>query len=252
MKAAFLLLVLALVPAGSLQARTPTENEAALFRRGNEAYEAADYAAAVAAYEQLFSAGVESRDLYYNMGNAYLRAGHLGKAILNYRRALRIDPKDQDAKANLAYARRHTKDVAPQDVPDPLPWLAALRPGAERAAWLFSLTLNLAAVAFALSRILRRPPGILRPAAVVAAVTALVFGLVFYIEMREANADRLGVIVAEQTQVRIGPGDDYTMAFVVHEGTEAKLGRTTSGWTEITVSDELKGWVSDETVEAVE
>lgn len=133
-----------------------------------------------------------------------------------------------------------------------MPWLTALRPGSERAAWGFTLALNLAAVIFAASRILRRPPAFLRPAAVVAAVVAVLFGLVFYIELRETRADRLGVIVAEQAQVRIGPGDDYTMAFVVHEGTEAALGRNTAGWTEITVSDELKGWVANEAVEPVE
>lgn len=247
-----LLMMMTMCAPSLLSARTPTEREMSLFKSGNEAYEASDFDGAVTAYEQIYAAGLESRDLYYNLANAHLRAGHIGRAILNYRRALRIDPKDEDARANLAYARRHTKDVAPQDVPDQLPWLTALRPGSERVAWLFTLALNLAALFFAASRILRRAPAILKSLSIVAAAAALMLGLIFYIELRETRADRLGVIVAEQAQVRIGPGDDYTMAFLVHEGTEAALGRNTDGWTEITVSEELKGWVLNESVEPVE
>lgn len=55
----------------------------------------------IAAYEKLLQGGVESAALYYNLGNAYYRTGKIAASILNYERALKLDPNNKDAKYNL-------------------------------------------------------------------------------------------------------------------------------------------------------
>jgi tetratricopeptide (TPR) repeat protein len=240
--------------APSAEARRPTAAEESTFARGNQAYEAGDFAAAVAAYEELLVQGVTGEDLHYNLGNANLKLGRLGPAILNYRRALRADPRDADARANLDYARRRTQDARPLDLPDPLPWLTAIRPGAERSAWLYLLAFNLAAVAFGATRLLRDPPAALKPVFGVALAVAILFGLVCLWEIRSESGRREGVVMAPVADVKTGPGDSYTVAFQVHEGTEVDLGRTENGWTEVSVAspaNELKGWVAPGAVEAI-
>lgn len=243
---AFVLLVTSIAAA-----RTPTGAEQDLFRRANAAYEASDWNGAITAYDQLLKEGLQSPALYLNHGNASLKAGHLGAAILSYRRALRLAPGDEDVRTNLDYARRRTQDARPQELADPFPWLTRLRPGPDRAAGLFVLFLNVAALAFAAMKVLRIRSPFLAPVLGAGAGLALLFGLVFFWEYRVEAARREGVVMVEAADVRSGPGDSYTVAFQVHEGTELSLGRGSSGWLEVSVTPELKGWVPAGVVEPI-
>ena len=102
----------ALVPiAAGGAARADRVDEA--WRRGNEAYLHGDYAAAVAAYEEVDRQGPSSADLAFNLGDAYFRKGALGPAIWAFERALALDPErrrralqpGQGAQAGGARAR---------------------------------------------------------------------------------------------------------------------------------------------------
>lgn len=66
-------------------------------------YKAGDYTAAVNAYEQVIDSLGTSADIYYNLGNAYARAGDYGKAMVAYLRSLRIDPSYKKSQDNARY-----------------------------------------------------------------------------------------------------------------------------------------------------
>ena len=68
-----------------------------------------DYASAIQIYEALLKEG-EAAEVYYNLGNSYYKAGDIAKAILNYERALLIQPGNADIRANLEIARAKTID----------------------------------------------------------------------------------------------------------------------------------------------
>lgn len=69
------------------------------------------YANAIELYEQVIANEGTSTDIYYNLGNSYYRAGLLGKAIVNYERALILDPTNEDAKANLEFVNSKITDI---------------------------------------------------------------------------------------------------------------------------------------------
>ncbi|MDL2230631.1 tetratricopeptide repeat protein, partial [Alistipes sp. OttesenSCG-928-L06] len=48
--------------------------------------------------------------MYYNMGNAYYKDNQIGKAILYYNKALRLDPGNDDIKHNLTVANTYVRD----------------------------------------------------------------------------------------------------------------------------------------------
>ena len=73
---------------------------------GDSAYMKNDYASAIQIYEALLKDG-EAAEVYYNLGN---KAGDVAKAILNYERALLIQPGNADIRANLEIARAKTID----------------------------------------------------------------------------------------------------------------------------------------------
>lgn len=63
------------------------------------------YREALAGFESLMRADFQNGYLYYNAANARMRLGEIGRAIADYRRALRLLPNDTDVRRNLAFAR---------------------------------------------------------------------------------------------------------------------------------------------------
>lgn len=78
--------------------------------KAEEVYAASDYDKALEIYKSVLDKGYESADLYYNVANCFYRKGELAPSILNYERALRIDPSHEDAKHNLSLAESKTVD----------------------------------------------------------------------------------------------------------------------------------------------
>lgn len=70
----------------------------------DSAYMEKAYDKAIAGYEQLLKAGVDV-DVLYNLGNAYYRKNNLPRAILNYEKALKYEPRHKDARHNLEICR---------------------------------------------------------------------------------------------------------------------------------------------------
>ena len=96
-----ILLFLVLIPmevlAGDLNER---------FDTGNAAYSVGDYDKAISIYQGLLEQEGNSSGLLYNLGNSYAQKGEVGLAILQYERALRIDPSDSDIIGNLGKVRK--------------------------------------------------------------------------------------------------------------------------------------------------
>ncbi len=86
-----------------------------LFAKANTEFAAGNFKAAIADYQAVVDSGEWSANLFYDLGNAYFRHGDFGRAILNYDRALRLDPHHPEADANLriAHDQAHSLELAP-------------------------------------------------------------------------------------------------------------------------------------------
>src|SRR5262245_33802210 len=91
------------------------------FVRALEVFDAAkspaDYRESAALLESLLSDGFRNGAVYYNLGNAYFRAGEYGRAIAAYRKAKPYRPRDPYLESNL----RQALSVAPGRLPEPSP-----------------------------------------------------------------------------------------------------------------------------------
>ena len=76
--------------------------------QGNTAFEQKQFKKATQMYERALRDG-ESSLLHYNLGNAYYRLGDRAHAVLNYERALKLDPGNDDARFNLKFVNEKSK-----------------------------------------------------------------------------------------------------------------------------------------------
>lgn len=222
-----------------------------LFIKANTAYEAGDYPRAVELYRALLEHGHDNGHLHYNLGNAYLRNGEIGRAVAEYLESLADLPRNQDVAANLAFARRSTKDaLAP---PEPSPWLSTLffwhyqLSRRELAGSVLALNLLFWSVLAAL--LFRRRSSTLRwTAGVLLLLLAAAGGSLV---VRHLWPTRVAVVLPQEIDAVSGPGSDAVVRFKLHAGTEVAVEDEREGWVRISLPDGQQGWVAADQVEVV-
>ncbi|HET9554864.1 MAG TPA: tetratricopeptide repeat protein, partial [Anaeromyxobacteraceae bacterium] len=151
---------------------TPTDPSARL-ERANALYLSGDFQGAARAYRALVDEGWEGASLHLNLGNALVRAGARGQAMASYERALRLDPADADARANLELARAENPDRLVGAAEPSLGERLVERTGDGLAVGLCGAAwIGLWALLWLRGRATRRARRLLGPAALLAALAA--------------------------------------------------------------------------------
>ncbi|MDE5621918.1 MAG: tetratricopeptide repeat protein [Alistipes sp.] len=227
-----------------------------LWDAAGTAYINGNFVGAVEAYEQLLDRGLSSAKLYYNLGNAYFKSDRTGKAVLAYRRALRLAPGNEDVRYNLSVAEARTKDDIEQ-VPEFFlsEWLRGVRQSMSCTAWsILSLAALAAALALVLlyllaQRLVWRKAGFY---GMLVAVTLFVAATSFAAGGRREMLDRSqAVVMVSSTAVKSSPDKSATDLFVLHEGTVLRITEELDGWCEITIADGKKGWLESRKIERI-
>ena len=222
----------------------------------NAAYNAGDFEKAATIYEQILAQNLHSAALYYNLANAYFKQGELGKALLNYNRASRIAPGDEDIRHNQEYAEKMTKDSI-EKIPEffLVTWLRATRGALSCTAWTV-LSLAMLAVALAMTlvyllaqRMSLRKVGFYTMAC---AVVLFIASSAFALSERNMLINRSeAIVMSSAASVKSSPDRSATELFVLHEGTKVSIGATTDGWAEVRIADGRKGWIEDKRIERI-
>jgi len=205
-------------------------------------------------FEGLVAGGLDNGYLEYNLGNCHLQAGDVGRAILHYRRAQRLIPRDAQLADNLAVARSRSLVNVPRSrgatvLRGAFFWhyetsLAARAMTAVVAYVLFWLLLAARAM------IPRRP---LLWAASVAGVVAAACGGSFAAERWLDRNTPEAVVVSSDVAVYKGPASTYQRQFEqpLQPGVEVTVRERRGGWSNIELADGKRGWVESEAVERI-
>jgi tetratricopeptide (TPR) repeat protein len=237
-----------------LQAAFTTPSEA--FQRAEALYQEERYAEAIEIYESIRSTGVEDGVLYYNLGNAYFKAGRLGLAIVSYERARKLMPGDDDVRANLAFAEGLVSGgIEPPPLPLVVSWVVSLyqRAQPDFLSRTLSLAFLIGGVFFSIF-LVDRWPRLRTPALVVLAGSAIVALLsgASLIAKSHAQANRVeAVVVTENAYVRSGPGESSPRLAEIHEGLKLRILGEREGFLQISLASGLTGWVPREQVERI-
>ena len=254
--AAALLALLLLLPAHFASAQQ-VDYADSLWTAGVTAYSDGQWADAAKAWSDLRALGLESPQLYCNLGDALFKQDDLAHAILNYERALKLDPSYADARYNLAFAQTLLQDKI-EAVPEfflsvwgrKLCWL--LPSDTWSALFLILLAGALACVLlFLLGRSVaaRRGGFIGGIVALVFAVLCLSFAFWQRADYRKADS---AIVTRAVTTVQSAPGRDSAKdLFVLHEGTKVRLLDSVGSWRNIELADGRQGWMPDTDLEVI-
>jgi tetratricopeptide (TPR) repeat protein len=215
------------------------------FKKGNEFYTNGKYVEAAREYEMVIAGGYESAELYYNLGNSYFREGQLGLAIMNYIRAQRLDPGDDDIKANLEFARQFAIDkIEISEETILLDYINGLFNSftLNGITWL-TLALYVITLAIVLIRFIYCRYHIPTPVFVLSLILFVVGAIFTGVKLDRDVLTRQGVVLVQQADVKNGPGEDFNTKFTAHAGLVFKIEQEEAGYYWVNFENRLKGWI---------
>ena len=244
-----LLAAILLVSCGSM---VPTEDS---LLQANRLYEQEKYDQAILVYQELIQTGVHDAVVYYNLGNACYKSDHIGCAVLNYRRAQRLQPRDPDIRANLTLARAQTVDrleLEPRIFPVFVYALLSDWNTADEIALVALVAWVTLCLAISGLIMARRPQIWMRATLLIAVAFFLVSTASLGIHMVQIFGPPQGVIQAESVAIHSGPGESYVTEFQLHAGAEIQVIESRSDWLRIQAPGNLQGWAPTGSLEMLQ
>lgn len=254
MKKTKFFLTLILLIAVSASAAGEVQNFQKAFEEGEAKYQKNDYPGAIKIYEGILSRGVASESLYFNLGNAYFKVQNLGKAILNYERALKLSPDDKELRHNLSFVRELLQDKL--EAPEAPRWLQKLMKlhrllTLNAVAILASLCYSVIILLFSYAVV----KSSFHPVFFRVFLIPLVVFLIFLIGVGsfKISEERFSpaIVIAEELDVHYGPSTHETKALVLHAGTKCAVKEVSGDWILIWLPNDRGGWVQKSGIERI-
>jgi len=236
-RASWLVLLLLTLAAMVRAADAPAVN----FERGNLQYEKGDYPEAIASYSRVLESGKISASVCFNLGNACFKAGQLGRALLWYRHAERLAPRDPDIQANLRFTRTQIQGGPPSPASR---WRRAL-PRLTLDQWTV-LTAALAWGWLGLWSLLHLNPSLqarLKLPLVAGGVALLFSAMGLFTTWRDQGLTRHAVVVQPETILRHGPIDESPSLQTLPDGQELVVLDEKAGWFQVSGASRGVGWL---------
>ena len=208
-------------------------------------YNAGKFAAAADKFTHLAAQGIENGGLYYNTGNAYLKAGDTGRAILWYERARKLMPHDPDLRFNLAHARTFVQDKSEAPALDITAmiffWKDYLPP------WVMTWAAIALSACFVLYAGMRRGRGkrVFTLAGTFFLVVVILAGTTVCYDYYAPCRGRSAVILSPETAIRSGLSPQATTLFLLHAGTRVRVLEKRDNYLKIIFTRDKMGWVPE-------
>lgn len=263
------LIAVVVVALASLGASGQTEAQVRALDRANEAFvegarlrNAGDDAGAasrlresVAILHGLIEGGdgagpVRNAQLYTNLGNAHMLLGETGRAVLAYRRALRLDPRDMAAQEGLAQARarvaqRVERSAQRQAAAALAVWRGVISESVRFEAALWAWAALWAALTLRAVGVARRGMAWGGAAALVVCAGA---GATLAIDAWSERSAPEAVVVDGPVTGRKGPDERaYEASFTepLRSGVEVVIAERRPGWVRVRLADGRETWVPE-------
>ena len=219
-----------------------------LLNKAAELYSKSQFSAAAEVYEKVLALYGTSDKLYYNLGNAYYKSKNLPSAILNYERALRLNPGDRDIRFNLEMCQARIVDkIDPIGMFMLARWNNSLENSFDSNTWgyvsiFFFLILITCLFAYFFARI-----AWLKKISFFTGILALCMSALFlFYSGNQRNhivyPDK-AILFTPTVTVKSSPDQSGTDLFILHEGSKVTVLSKLGNWSEIELEDGNVGWI---------
>ncbi|MGL5683834.1 MAG: tetratricopeptide repeat protein [Marinifilaceae bacterium] len=222
-----------------------------LTQQAEQQYQTGDYAAALTTYQEIESSGVESTNLYYNMGNCLYKLGENTQAILYYERALKLDPTNKSAIYNLELAQRATVDKI-HNIPEffLLRWYQSARNLLSIDGWAYVASSLFIVFLVFVGMFIYSPSSRFKKMGFIGGFVVAGFMVWAMIIAHRQNAEyearAYAIVTTPSVVVRGAPDGSGTELFVIHEGLKVRVVEELGTWYNIRLSDGNEGWIKKE------
>ncbi len=217
---------------------------------GIKNYKAGEFKLAAKEFESVAKTPINNPYLFYNIGNAYLKSGDLGHAIVWYERAKRLTPNDPDLNFNLAYANSQLRDKTEDPVNmidvlffwDNLIQIKTLQMMTIFLAFLFFIWAGFRTI---------KQRSIFSGTGVLICSVFLLFIAVTSMSMVKQTAQLDAVVIEDEIDVRSGVLDNATRLFTLHSGTRVRVKEKRDKYLKIFFAKDKVGWIKASVVEII-
>jgi tetratricopeptide (TPR) repeat protein len=227
-----------------------------LLLQANEAYAKGNFQAAADSYKELLKANGESAIIYYNLGNSYYKLNKTAPSILNYERALLLEPGNGDIRFNLEIAKLKAVDKN-EPVGDFFltEWFRDIQNLLNTNAWsnlsiiCFILLIACLFLFFFSRRVFIKKMGFY---AGIGLLVIVIFGNYFaYNQKKKLTLRNEAIIFAPTTTIKSSPDSSGTDLFILHEGAKVKVKNKIGDWNEIETANGNVGWIKSSEIEVI-
>ncbi len=224
------------------------------FEKGNSFYASQEFDSALIAYKTVLQSKMISKELYLNLGNTFFKLDSIPQAILFYEKGIKLAPGDPDLSYNLQYCNRLIKDKNPIKKSVLLNELIFSFLGKSPNYWAYSsiILLGLVCVMFAFFRLSidSKWKKINFYSAIIVLILFGITVLLSSISKSKINETKYGIVIKNSIKVRTEPSENSSTAFLLHEGSKAKVTAEINEWIEISFN-EKKGWIRTNALERI-
>jgi tetratricopeptide (TPR) repeat protein len=252
---AFLILIV-LTLSGNMMIKAQGDPDYQQVKAANKLYAEEKYKEAAETYENILLKGLSASELHYNLGNAYYRLGDYKRAILNYERALLLNPDDQNAQINLEFAQRFIQDKI-EIVPKffLVKWSQGfVNMFSERGWAVVSISSFILFLLFLIFFLFSRIIALRKLSVYFGFFSFLITGLSFYfasVQHQKITGHSTAIVFSPSVTVKSSPNESGTELFIIHEGLKVTITDEMEGWKEIKLSDGKIGWLPANTIEEI-
>ena len=250
MKKVILVLAIFCFPPSLVMAKSAGFSKEESFSLANLVLADGKYDEAIKRYGKIEEMGIVNPDVYYNMGNAYYKAGKTGLAILYYEKSLKLSEKGDDVRYNIAVAKERlglpAEEVDFRSPFDKLSGFTTFKGSADLTISLYMLTFMVMILTVLISgKKLRKT---FRGAGLVFVALTMISATVTVFKMYRQENFGYGIIMPEEAGLYEAPLGQADPADAVRSGVKVRLVEDGKDWFKVSIPDGRVGWVKRETV----
>jgi len=225
---------------------TPFEN---WFVQANMFYEKQEFDSAAGYYEKIIAGGLQNSSIYFNLANAYFRLNKLGLAILNYEKARKLSPNDQDILTNLRFTQLNIIDRIPEPKRtffETFLWYLHTMFSLTLQMWILFFLLLIMSIAFALALFASHNARLwLIYTISLCFIVSILFGSSIGLKIYTTEKKKFAIVLEKSVDAKNAPNGDKIL-FTVHEGTKFQIRKTVDNWSLVNLPNGVSGWVDNE------